>query len=832
MERLKPHIAAIIPMMTTLGEKIKKTFLSAGDFFARCPGQNEKGHEKSANFTSRLINERAFRIRLKPRSQPIDIQALLKALCASFIGFFLAVPCAFGEIYPFAMAYVAFCVYRFSYFTGILAGIAVCASLFVFAGVGQAFSALGVMASVVVYKKMSKTNPDKIKISLIAFGASLSFGGIARIITGADIIGLLMTFANASVCLAITPAFISGFGAIENAPYKKSYTSGDVILISICICAVISGFIKIAPFNISISFILFCAYILIGGFCFTPGICLSGAVLSSGAMCLFSSYEFSYMGLFAICALICVLTSSLNKYVCALSFVAAVSLGSALIGQNEVLYETICACIGAVIFLLSSGYITKKAQEMKCFEDSSSLFLNETLRSVIREEMLSQREMLSEMAKNITRTSKQAPDKNETVNKICRMISSDVCPGCPSYASCWTSSPAYTYEAFAETIRLIMRESFVSYDKLPKEFYARCAKSRMMFKMICYIYDSFKLTQDCKRKLSGMKSIVEHQFSHLSSTLEKLYSRLSDGLYIDAKEAAFAQSELENCAIKIDGLYIIEDFNKKKRVFLHTSEPLCEDILSREIPRVLSSSLAGELIYDYCSSPITTQNGFCYIYREEYPFRLSCGFASCKKNKTDFSGDNNTNTILSNGIHAVAICDGMGSGIEASKQSERVLDMLEVLLNAGFDETKAIDMINSVLVLDDSIEISAALDLFLFDLNNGIGEFVKAGACASYIKRGKETIKVSYDTLPMGILDETHIHKGIQKFAKGDYVYFMSDGFFESVGNDETYVRSSLIKHSYRNPQKVADAIFNDALTMAGNVAKDDVSVMVVKVRQ
>ena len=157
--------------------------------------------------------------------------------------------------------------------------------------------------------------------------------------------------------------------------------------------------------------------------------------------------------------------------------------------------------------------------------------------------------------------------------------------------------------------------------------------------------------------------------------------------------------------------------------------------------------------------------------------------------------------------------------------------MLEVLLNAGFDETKALDMINSVLVLDDSREIFAALDLFLFDLNKGIGEFVKAGACPSYIKRGRDTKKISYDSLPMGILEETHIHKGIQKFAKGDYVYFMSDGFFESVGSDEDYIRSSLLRHDYRNPQKVADALFTDALEKAGNIARDDVSIMVVKVR-
>lgn len=734
-------------------------------------------------------------------------------------------------MHPFAFAYTTYCAYRYRSAMGICGGLSVCVGLFFFSGIADSITALGVLASVYAANKLSHTKPDRIKVSLLASAAVLSVGSVFCVATHGGILELMFVIASAATSLSLTHAFIGGFGALENVTNKKNYTACDIILINVCICALISGFGFIEIFGVNAAMVLSCAYILVSAYSLGAGLCLSCAVLNAASLCIFCGFDFSYMGLMCISALLCVLTSSLSKTVIAASFVAAVALGSLLIGQHEILTDVAACVCGTVIFFLCGGYIKKKSEEIKSSAKTSPLSLNETVKTVIKEEMSSQRNMLAEMARNVDHTSAGSMSTEDTVKTVCRMVSSDICPGCPSYASCWVHNAAVTYEAFGEAVRISMLNPSLNFDKLPKRFIAQCSKSRMMFKTIGYIYDSFKVKQACEVKINSMKSIVGHQFSHLSTILDRLYGRLSDGLHINTAEAGFAQSELENSGIDIDKLYIIEDFNKKKRVFVHTPHPLDDGEASREIPRVLCGVLGKEIIYDYASAAVKTDEGYCYVYSEQFPYRLSCGFAGCTKHEADFSGDSNTDTVLSNGIHAVAICDGMGSGLEASKQSERVLDMLEVLLNAGFDETKALDMINSVLVLDDSREIFAALDLFLFDLNKGIGEFVKAGACPSYIKRGRDTKKISYDSLPMGILEETHIHKGIQKFAKGDYVYFMSDGFFESVGSDEDYIRSSLLRHDYRNPQKVADALFTDALEKAGNIARDDVSIMVVKVR-
>jgi len=157
--------------------------------------------------------------------------------------------------------------------------------------------------------------------------------------------------------------------------------------------------------------------------------------------------------------------------------------------------------------------------------------------------------------------------------------------------------------------------------------------------------------------------------------------------------------------------------------------------------------------------------------------------------------------------------------------------MYEELVNAGFAEEAATEAVNSVLALNGDEELFVTLDLFLFDLEKGLGEYIKAGASPSYIKRGKTIEKVEMDSLPLGILDETQVAKEERAFQIGDTLYFMSDGFFDSFHNDEGLIREHISRYDYRNPQKIADSLYEDALSLTGGEAVDDITIVIARVR-
>jgi stage II sporulation protein E len=151
------------------------------------------------------------------------------------------------------------------------------------------------------------------------------------------------------------------------------------------------------------------------------------------------------------------------------------------------------------------------------------------------------------------------------------------------------------------------------------------------------------------------------------------------------------------------------------------------------------------------------------------------------------------------------------------------------MMNAGCDETSSIETVNSVLVLCEAEEAFSTIDIFLFDLDKGIAEFVKAGASPSYIKSEEDITKVSFESMPVGILDYVNVRKGLKSIKSGDCVYMMSDGFFRAFGDADDYIRERLEAYEGRNPQRIAEGLLEEARCGTEGQAPDDITVIALK---
>ena len=67
----------------------------------------------------------------------------------------------------------------------------------------------------------------------------------------------------------------------------------------------------------------------------------------------------------------------------------------------------------------------------------------------------------------------------------------------------------------------------------------------------------------------------------------------------------------------------------------------------------------------------------------------------------------------------VVLSDGMGSGETACRESTLVVELLEELLEAGFPEKTAIQMINTTLVMGREEIHYSTVDMTIFDLYSG-----------------------------------------------------------------------------------------------------------------
>ena len=173
----------------------------------------------------------------------------------------------------------------------------------------------------------------------------------------------------------------------------------------------------------------------------------------------------------------------------------------------------------------------------------------------------------------------------------------------------------------------------------------------------------------------------------------------------------------------------------------------------------------------------------------------------------------------------------MGSGEEAKKSSQIVVNMLQKLLNTGFNKQSSIDLINTNL-LNVGQDVYATLDVAIVDLFKGNIEFIKAGCAPTYVKNKKKVQIIKSASLPTGIVK--NISKDVieRKIEDEEVIVMCSDGIIDSnveYKNKALWVKYLLEDLETTNPQKCADILLNEAVDNNYGNIKDDMSVLTFK---
>lgn len=294
---------------------------------------------------------------------------------------------------------------------------------------------------------------------------------------------------------------------------------------------------------------------------------------------------------------------------------------------------------------------------------------------------------------------------------------------------------------------------------------------------------------------------------------EEKYEKEKAGLLELLKQKGI---EVEDISLKKENRFILEVY--------------CQEILETEkietIEKIATKVLQEKIVLNEEASVGKKLN-----FLSDDKYEMALGTEELTKSKSELSGDSMLNIRLKDGKYLVAISDGMGTGKEAKKSSTQALRLLENLLLSGFDKNISLDLINTALMNQNS-EIFATLDIAIIDLYMGTIEFIKSGACPTYIKNKKKVQIIKSNSLPAGIVGETDIQTFDKDIAQGDILVMCSDGILDSnieYKNKELWLKYMLEDIETTNTKKIANLILNEAVDNNFGVVKDDMSIMVCK---
>lgn len=177
----------------------------------------------------------------------------------------------------------------------------------------------------------------------------------------------------------------------------------------------------------------------------------------------------------------------------------------------------------------------------------------------------------------------------------------------------------------------------------------------------------------------------------------------------------------------------------------------------------------------------------------------------------------------------------MGSGEEANQSSRIAINMLAKLLKAGFDKETSLKLINSSLIANTKEDMYTTLDIQILDLFAGNMEFIKSGACPTFVKRNKEVQLLKSITLPTGIVEKNELIVYDYDLEDGDILVMCSDGVIDSNTeyiNKELWVKYLLEDISVDDAQQIANMVLNEAIDNEFGMKKDDMTVIVAKVNK
>ena len=129
----------------------------------------------------------------------------------------------------------------------------------------------------------------------------------------------------------------------------------------------------------------------------------------------------------------------------------------------------------------------------------------------------------------------------------------------------------------------------------------------------------------------------------------------------------------------------------------------------------------------------------------------------------------------------------------------------------------------------------ATLDAAVFDLYSGKVEFMKNGACPTFVKNKKDVNVVKSISLPAGILDKIDLALYDKDLEDGDIIVMCTDGVLESNAeyeNKEIWVKNMLEQFETENVQKIANIILKESIDNNFGKPKDDMTVIVAKVKK
>ncbi len=377
------------------------------------------------------------------------------------------------------------------------------------------------------------------------------------------------------------------------------------------------------------------------------------------------------------------------------------------------------------------------------------------------------------------------------------------------------------FHSLTDTLK---QNGFVKEQDIENNFQIKCCRTAELVQSINQSYRDYLSCEAAKRRITQIRGVVASQFAGLSDILADMSEEFENYEKYDtdsANRVIATLSSLSVCVLDCNcrlckGKGMIVEIT----VLLNDKLNMSKSVLTREVSNACGRAFDSPTIsYEKDRAKIT----LC----ERPLYDVEIGTAQHIYGDGELCGD--CLNYFNNGMGSTVLLlsDGMGTGGRAAVDSNMAVSIMTKLIKAGLSYDCALQVVNSSLMVKSEDESLATLDVVDFNLFSGKAEFLKAGACTTYVKKNSRLYKKDMSSLPIGILNEVKFSKEAISLTEGDAIVMVSDGV---LTGDERWLEKMINSWRDESAEEFAFSIVEEAKKRRNDGHDDDITAMCVRV--
>ena len=364
------------------------------------------------------------------------------------------------------------------------------------------------------------------------------------------------------------------------------------------------------------------------------------------------------------------------------------------------------------------------------------------------------------------------PDEHALVQRLRQRL----CEGCSDYTRCWQGGGDGGARLLCDLIARAVSlsgETPLFEGEAPPELSRRCRRGRLIPERIGEQLEDYADARRNGLKRGAENRLIAAQFNQARQLIEALSRQQSRPLRLRNRQAVRAAAALERAGIRVDSVMALG--GRGVEIVATLKQGCWTRALAQQAAEQLSATFGRR--YAAAGPP---GRELRFVRRSR--MRVRTGISCASREAGMPCGDSHLTCMLDDERLLVLICDGMGSGEAAQRESAATVRLLGRFLRAGASCGLAIETVNALLLNRSGEDMFATVDMLILNLSTGEAEFVKLAACPTLILRDGALRKVEGGRLPLGILEQVQPGGLHTRLLPGDVLLMASDGVMDAAG--------------------------------------------------